>query len=316
MPPRGSVRRVLRVGLGVGLGLLLALPARADKAFCNVTPCDQREITTRTLAKAVMAGPVTCKAGHEVGEDKQQRVVYCTTAKSVVVDGMTVKADEYTLFHPNGRIYQTRMARPFVRTLANGTKVSCGADLVSLDPSGALTYCKLVAPLAHSPKIRVGAGIVFFPNGKLRAFTLDEPYTAAGISFIPGSSVSFDEQGKLVGGWLPDPVAAGSLTLYWDFEVWPNGKLRAIQLEKPATVQGHAFPKRAKLAFRDDGSLEAAEYIEKEGFMVHGEPWHDTRFLTFDKTGKVTSSRTEHYQAKEGPGQYRERMKRERGGKP
>lgn len=304
----------------IASGLLLvaigALPAHADKAFCNVTPCDQREITRRTLTTDRPAGAVTCKKGHEIGEDQQKRVVFCTTARAAAVDGMVVKAGEYTLFHANGKIYQTRMARPFTRTLRDGSQVSCAADLVSLDPSGALTYCKLAAAPAHAPKIRAKEGASFHPSGKLAGFTLDEPYTRFGIALIPGSHIQLDERGRLVGGWLPDPVTAGALTLWWDFRLWPNGKLRSAQLDQPAKLQGHDFPKHAKLAFRDDGTLEAAEYVEKEGFMIHGEPWHDTRFLRFDRAGKITGSRTEHWQAQEGPGQFRERLKREgRGGK-
>jgi hypothetical protein len=305
----------VRVLLGIVIASAGVSPAAADKAFCNVTPCDQREITTRTLDKDLPVGPVTCKKGKEAGEDAQKRVVYCTIAKTVTVDGMTVKAGAYTLFHPNGKIYQTTMAKPFERTLADGSKVTCAADLVSLEPNGALTYCDLGAARAGKPRPRVGEGIVFYPDGKLRAYTLDEPYTAAGISLIPGSSVSFDDKGRLIGGWLKDPVVAGALTIDGDFQVWPNGKLRMVHLEKAAKIQGHEFPQRAKLGFRDDGTLAAAEYIEKQGFMIHGEPWHDTRYMTFDKAGKVLTSYSDHYQAKEGPGQFRERLKRERDAK-
>lgn len=303
---------MLRVGVAVGLSSLFASPARADKAFCNVTPCDQREITRRTLPADLKAGQVTCKKGQDVGEDQQKRVVYCTTARSVTVDGIVVAADAYTLFHPNGKIYQTKVAKPFTRKLGDGSQVSCGLDHVSLDDQGALLVCDLAAPLGRSPKARVGEGVAFYPSGKTRGLMLDETHRAFGLEFPPGVRLGFDEQGKVVGGWIPKASTIGGLALWWDFRLWPNGKFRELQLDQPAKIQGHDFPKRAKLAYRDDGTLERAEYIEKEGFMIHGEPWHDTLFLEFDKAGKITKRRSEHWQAKEGPGQYRERLERER----
>jgi hypothetical protein len=304
---------VLRIAFGFVLASVA--PAAADKAFCNVTPCDKREITTRKLDKDLPAGSVTCKKGHEVGEDQQKRVVYCTTAKNVTVDGMMVKAGEYTLFHPNGKIYQTRMAKPFERTLADGSKVSCGADLISQTDTGALTYCKLGGARAAKPKAKVGEGISFHPSGRIAGLHLDETFTQAGLTIPAGNSIVFDDAGRLIGGYLRDPITAGAWTIEYDFRIHPNGKLMRIGLAKAAKIAGHEFPERAELVFRDDGSLEAAQYVEKRGFMIHGEPWTDTRFMTFDKTGKVLTTRLEHYQAKEGPGQYRERLQRERKGK-
>ncbi len=287
------------------IAIVTATPAMAERAFCNVTPCDQREITRRRLTMELPAGPVTCKRGQDVGEDARKRVVYCTTAKVVTVDGIVIAANAYTLFHPNGKIYQSTVAKPFERTLGDGSKVSCGVEHVSLDDKGALLFCKLAAARAGSPKPKVGENVAFHPNGKLAGFTLDEPYTSQGISLPMGASVSFDDKGNLVGGWLKDPALVGGLSLWWDFRLWPNGKLQTAQLDKQAKIQGHDFPRHAKLTFRVDGSLEAAEYVEKEGFMIHGEEWSDTRFVTFDKAGKVLTTRVEHYQSTARPPKFK-----------
>ena len=276
----------------------LALPARADRgAFCEVLPCLKGPITRRTLTKNEVHGKVSCKKGSELGVDSQQRLAFCTIAKSVDVDGLAVKAGSYTLFHPNGRIYQTHLRAKHEATLADKTKLTCAPELIALLDDGSLKYCKLGAPRASSPKPRVGEGIAFHPNGKVAGFTLDETLRAAGLEIPSGTSVQFDDTGALIGGWLTAPIAAGPLSIRSEFALHSNGKLRAATLGAKATVQGHAFPDFAELAFRADGTLERAEYVEDRGFMPHGEMWEETRHVTFDVAGKVTSSHTTRWQS-------------------
>ncbi len=288
-------------------------PALADDvvvdktgAFCELTPCVPGTLTRRKLTKDEPGGPVTCKKGHDLGVNTQTKaLVTCTTAKAVVVDGIPVAANAYTLFHPNGRLYQSHAGAAFDRTLADGSKVSCAADLFALEDDGKLRYCKLAAPRAGSPRARVKEGIWFHPSGRVGGMTLDEPYTAAGIKLVPGASVSWDDKGNLLGGWTSAPMIAGNLTIDSDFRLHPNGKLHMVTLGKPAKLVGIEFPARAKLMFRADGTLEAAEYVAEEGFMIHGEPWSDTRHVSFDKTGKITSDRTDHYQSDARPPKFK-----------
>lgn len=301
-----SVERVIaRAGL---LLVLVSSTAMADEggAFCELTPCVPGTVTRRMLTKDEPGGPVTCKRGRELGVDsKTKQLVFCTTAKQAVVDGIAVAADSYTLFHPNGRIYQSHASAPFERTLADGSKVRCAADLFALEPDGKLRTCDLAAPRAGSPKARVGEGIAFHPSGRIAGLTLDERYTAAGIDFVPGTHLAWDDKGVLRGGWAKDPIRAGTLTIDWDFTLYPSGKLESVQLAKPAKLVGIDFPDGAKLKFRADGTLEEAEYVVKEGFMIHGEPWRDTRFVGFDKAGKITRDRTDHWQSDVRPRKYR-----------
>lgn len=289
--------------------LLLSQPALADEergAFCELTPCVPGKVTRVTLVKDEPGGPVMCAKGSELGRDTAtKKLVFCTTAKAITVDGIPIAAKSYTLFHPNDRIYQSHASAPFDRKLADGSTVRCGADLFALESSGRLRYCKLAGPRTGSPKPRVGEGISFHPSGRVAGMTLDEPYTAGGNAFVAGTHLSWDDKGALRGGWAKDPIVVGGLTIDWDFELDGNGKLRVARLSKAAKIQGHDFPDNANLKFRADGTLEQASYIAKRGFMIHGEQWTDTRSLTFDKTGKITSDYTDHWQSDVRPSKFR-----------
>lgn len=301
--PPGSI-----VGVCVVLAMLcLASQASADErgAFCELTPCIPGPVTRSQLTTERKVGAVTCKKGDELGVDTQKRVVFCTTAKAVDIGGLPVAKDAYTLFHPSGRIYQTHARSNFERALADGSKVTCGVDLVALNDDGTLRYCKLAGPRAGSPRARVGEGISFHPGGQLAALTLDEPYAAAGLALLAGSSVFWDPNGAVIAGYSRDAVVAGALSIKYDFQLHPNGKLKLVTLASPAKIMGHEFPDSAKLAVREDGSLESAKYVEAHGFMIHGEPWSDTRYTTFDQDGKVVTTRVEHHQAHDPPPKFR-----------
>jgi hypothetical protein len=280
--------------------MVLATPAVADEprgAFCEVTPCLPGKAIRRKLTANEPGGPVTCAKDNELGVDSvTKKLMFCTTAAAVTVEGIPIAAKSYTLFHPDGKIYQSHASVEFERTLATGTKVKCGAAVFAIDQARNLTYCTLAAPLATSPKPRVGEGISFHPNGKLNGMTLDEPYTAAGIKLVPGTHVVWDDQGRMIGGWAKDPITVGGLSIDWDFRIHPNGKPHVVQLAKETTIARIKFPKGADLKFRSDGSLEEAAYVSDEGFMIHGEPWRDTRHLSFDKAGQITSDTTSHWQ--------------------
>ena len=303
--PSGGV--VGAVAAAAVLGLASQAGAEEAGAFCELTPCIPGPVTRIKLTAERKVGAVTCKAGDELGLDTKKRVVFCTTAKVADVDGLPVAKDAYTLFHPSGRIYQTHARSTFKRGLADGSTVLCGSDLVALSDDGTLRYCKLAGPRAGSPRARVGEGIGFHPGGQIAAMTLDEPYTAAGITLLDGSTAAWDLKGTLLGGYPRDTARVGALSIKYEFELHPNGKPKLVTLASPAMIQGQELPASAKLAFRADGSLEAAEYIEKSGFMIHGEPWHDTRHTTFDPAGKIVTTHVEHYQAHDPPPKFRKR---------
>ena len=280
----------------------LVAPAHAEPgAFCELTPCVPGPVTRTMLTKDLRVGKLTCKHGLERGVDAKQRIVFCTTARPATVDGLEVAADAYTLFHPNGRIYQTHVREPFAMTLADATTVQCGAGLVALHDSGRLRYCTLAADRAGTPKPRRGEGISFHPDGRVATMTLDAAFSAAGLALPAGAFVAWEATGALSGGYLRDAIAAAGLSIRYDFALHPNGTLRGVELAAPAKLQGHDFPERAKLQFRSDGTLETVEYVSDHGFLPHGEQWSDTRHVTFDRTGTVTSSHIEHWQSPVGP---------------
>lgn len=148
-------------------------PAAADDrgAFCEVTPCLPGPVTRQKLAADRPAGGLVCKKGEELGEDSNKRIVFCTTARAAMVDGMSVAANAYTLFHPSGKIYQTHLRAPLERVMADGKKVTCGADVIALDSDGTVSYCRLSAKLAITPRPRVGEGISFHPGGRVAGTT-------------------------------------------------------------------------------------------------------------------------------------------------
>jgi len=257
------------------------------------------------LTKDEQVGKLTCKKGAELGVDANKRIVFCTTARAVDVDGLAVAADAYTLVHPNGRIYQTHVRAAFEVTLADKTTVKCAANLVALHDDGHLRYCELAAKRAGSPRPRVGGGISFHPDGRIASLTLDEPFEAAGLALPAGTFVGWDAKGALLGGYASDAIRAGALSIHYDFALHPSGKLATIQLAAAAKIQGHDFPADAKLGFRDDGTLEAAQYVADRGFMIHGEQWTDTRHMTFNPAGKITSSRIDHWQSPIGEGRHK-----------
>lgn len=76
-----------------------------------------------------------------------------------------------------------------------------------------------------------------------------------------------------------------------------DGRLRTCELAEATRVQGHAFPARAQLTFRPDGTLEHAVYVEASGFMIHGEAWRDTATVNYDRSGAVTAKLVDRWQS-------------------
>jgi len=281
--------------------MLAASPALADEddidwVFCE-KPCASSPTTTRVLEHEELHAGVFCKPGAELAVDAKQRLVLCTTARAFDLGGLPIAADAYTIFHTNGRIYQTTTRAPVSRTLANGMSVACMAGGVVLNVDGMLENCSLARPLALSPRPRVGQGVAFHRDGHIAGMTLDETFKTPGITWPAGTAMMWTKTGTPKGGTLADAIQVGDLWMTGEFELHPDGKLRAVGLAKPATVQTHAFPEHAKLWFRGDRTLERAEFVSAHGFMIHGEQWTDTTHQTFDAKGAITSSTVTHFQS-------------------
>lgn len=287
------------------LGVLaIELPhARGDdRVFCEVTPClHPIGLVRHKLAAEAVHHGVTCKAGQEIGSDRDHRIVFCTTARAAEVDGLPIAGNSYTLFHPNGRIYQTHLGRNYTGKLGRDRVVTCGPDTIALFESGNVMFCKLAKFDDGGPLVpRVGLSIAFHPNGRIHHAVLDRAFTIDSLTMPAGATASFDDLGQFVGGFLHDPVTVGALTIVGDLTVYPGRslKLHDLELAKPVVINGQQFPERAKLTFRDDGTLERARYVADRGFMIHGEQWTLTRTTTFDRNGKVLSSTDQRWQSR------------------
>jgi hypothetical protein len=158
--------------------------------------------------------------------------------------------------------------------------------------------CVLGAPFkGNGVRCRVGESVSFHPEGALASATVDDPVTTSELTFQPGASVEWGADGHVRGATLAAPVEVRGLEIAYAVELHPNGALALVHLHREATIQGHRFPALAKITFRADRTLAAAEYTEKMGTMIHGEPWTDTRRMTFDPRGAVVTSYVDHFQS-------------------
>ena len=271
------------------------------KAFCRVLPCKERLVSRRILERDERFGDVVCKAKMEASIDRDGKVVACKLAQPMTVDGLQLAADTFVKFDDEGHVEDMELKAPRDFTLADGTAVKCAADDASFRKQR-LMECKLAAALTkNGVHCRAGAGVSFYESGAISGATVDAPVATKELTFPAGSRIYWKESGAVAGGYLEAPLTARGLSIKYDVELHDDGALATIELEKDATIQGHGFPALAKIGFRADGSLEAARYVEKMGTMIHGELWTDTRTMTFDAKGNVTSSNLEHYQARDGP---------------
>lgn len=270
---------------------------RTPDAFCELTPCLTGPFDRRKLIHDEIFGRVACQAGTEVGFDLQRRLAFCTTARAVVLDGVPVAAGAYTLFHPNGRLYETHLAKARAFVIAGGRKVSCAAQLVALNDDGQLRACALSTAFRGAIAARANTFISFHPDGRIASATLDRPVTVAGIRFAAGTRLDWDVAGAVTGGSLATPGRVAGLPIRSDFALYPDGKLKFVDLEEPTRVQGHDFPVGAELQFRADGTLERALYVAASGFMIHGEAWRDTASVTYDRSGAETSRSVHRWQS-------------------
>jgi hypothetical protein len=271
------------------------------RAFCRVLPCAEQRVVRRILEHDEHFGRFVCKAGMEVSVAIDGRLVACKLAASITIDGLLLAADTFIKLDPEGHVADMTLttSRDFV--LADGSHVRCGKGDISFEQQRVVD-CVLGAPLARNGvRCRVGESVSFYPDGALASATVDDPVATAELTFRPGASVDWGADGHVRGGTLTTPVETRGLEIAYAVELHPNGALALVHLHREATIQGHRFPAFAKIAFRADRTLAAAEYTEKSGTMIHGEPWKDTRRMTFDPRGAVLTSYLEHFQATARP---------------
>jgi hypothetical protein len=263
------------------------------------------QLARGTLRKNLTLGPVVCAKGQDFGRRENGKLSFCTVAVAKEIGGVPIAKDAYTLFHPDESVWQTTVDKALHLTLPNGNKIECAADLVSMRLSGVLEYCKLAAPYSAAPTpCAANSGISLYESGAVAGCTAAGPYVVAGVTFAKGTSLTWYEDGLLSGGHITGTKLAG-IVADGDFKLHRNGRPWELRLAQDTLVGGRSFPASAHLWFRMNGSLEKAEYVEARGFMVHGEPWTDTRTKQFDANGLETSSTLSRFQSTARPPKFR-----------
>jgi hypothetical protein len=284
-----------------------AVAAAAASGAC-VDPPDEKPPrrddgdTMSVPTKPVKIGRVTCKAGREVWLDPEKRLHVCTVDRPVTVEGVPIAADAYTWFHKNGRPWQTTIQRAASFKTGDGKEIPCAAEHLVMSEEGALESCTLGKAISIGDvACKAGESVAFRPGGQLWAAVMDKPYSALGVTFPAGTGISFHASGKIAGAYVREPMTIAGYPAQYQVDVYESGRLAKLTLAEPLEISGHPFPQWAKLWLREDGSLFRAEYVAKRGFMVHGEPWTDTRHMRFDCGGGIVSDHETHYQADRPP---------------
>ncbi|HWB80778.1 MAG TPA: hypothetical protein VG755_37705 [Nannocystaceae bacterium] len=286
-----------------------------DRPPCVDPPPDARApdepMTPTTPGKPVRFGDVTCRGDREVWRDASDRIRVCTIATPVTLFGVPLAGDNYTHFHADGRPYQTTLAKPQTIATGNGTKVDCKAEHLVLDDKGVLESCTLARSTDFDrARCRGGESVGFAPSGVLVGCVADKGAHGLDIVFPAGTRVSWHESGAFESAWIGEPLEVAGWRVRYDVRAYATGKLAHFELAEPRTIAGIAVPERGKVWLREDGSPWQIQYVADEGFMVHGEPWSDTRTVRFDCAGQIVSDATDHYQAQDSPASFRERMKK------
>jgi hypothetical protein len=273
-----------------------------DAPFPEVKGPPDSGATMTMTPKARTFGAITCAGDREVWIDPQGRLDVCTIAKPTKVHGLALAGDNYTHFHPDGRPEQTTLAKPHTLQTAAGFDVVCAAEHVSLDEKGHVTHCTLEGKQTlGGTACRAGESAAFRPTGELWACTIDGSLALKGSTIVAGTQVSWHDNGAIASVYSPEPLVLDGIKMRYEVELHPDGTLARYTLDESRTVGGIALEAFAKVWFYEDGSPWHIEYVAKHGFMVHGEPWTDTRRITFDCAGKIVFDQTEHYQATARP---------------
>lgn len=247
-----------------------------------------------------------CRSDRDVWRDQKDRVRVCTLRDPATVAGFSLAGDNYTHFHDNGVPYQTTLAKPHTLSNPGGVTVECAADFAVLDREGRVERCALArATRFGDVAARAGGHVAFRSDGSLWVAVIDTPITVLGARIAAGSRVGFHPSGRVANVYLEESAVVSGVPIRGEFTLHENGALASFTLAENHRVGGREFQAFAEVWLYEDGSLWHVEFVADRGFMIHGEPWTDTRKITFDCSGAVTSDRTEHYQAKTAPPRLR-----------
>lgn len=278
-----------------------------DAAFPEVKGPPDEGSTMTITPKPRTFGSITCAGEREVWIDPKGRLDVCTIAKPTKVHGLALAGDNYTHFHLDGRAEQTTLAKPHELATAAGVVIPCAAAHVSLDTAGHVEHCTLARQENYGEIACAKAeSIALRPeSGALWACVLAEPISTKGITVPNGTRVAWHDNGAVETMYLHDEVVVDGIRMRYEVELHPDGQLAHYTLADSRTIGGIALETFAKVWMYPNGSPWHLEYVADEGFMIHGEPWRDTRGVTFACDGSITSDHTEHYQAQTRPPRMR-----------
>ena len=251
-------------------------------------------------------GQARCRGDREVWRDDKGRIRVCTLRSPVTIAGFSLAGDNYTWFHDNGVPEQTTLAKGAAIPTPAGVSVACAAGFASIDRDGRLEGCVLARGARFGEvAARAGGDVSFHSDGALQGAVLDLPISVLGISIPPGTRARFHPSGRVAELQLDNPVAMAGYVVRSTVAFHESGGLSSFTLAEPhriGTLELEAF---AQVWLYEDGRPWHVELVSDRGFMVHGEPWTDTRKVTFDCSGSVTRDVTEHYQSDVRPTNFR-----------
>lgn len=298
-----STRRAVRQLCGQQTHRFAPLLTGFSKCLTEKT-CDRFSDCFRSvrvqLAKPQPAGSALCKAGSDYAVHPNGRISFCTLAKAAMSNAIPLATEAYTLFHGNGAVWQTTLAKEVRFSLANKRAAVCRASAASFYQNGHLGRCDLAKPLTTKRGISCAAGkddgAAFYDDGSIASCTLGAPLVVAigqgKLSLPAGASVSIERSGAIRGGYLASAATVDGLSISGDFSMHTNGRLQRGTLVVAATISGQKLAADDAFSLRSDGSLERSVH-EDHSFMPHGEPRIKTTTRTYDAAGKITNTKTD-----------------------
>ncbi|MBX7082202.1 MAG: hypothetical protein K1X88_23540 [Nannocystaceae bacterium] len=265
-------------------------------------PRDEGSTMTKT-AQLRRFGAIPCAGDREVWLRPDGELDVCTLAAPTTVFGLALAGDNYTHFHPGGRPEQTTLAKPHTLTTKAGVELPCAAEFVALDDAGHVEHCTLARDHAFGDIVcRRGESIALRPTtGTLWACVIDRPFALDGTPIAAGTRVSWHERGTVESVYSPQPLVIDGIAVRYEIALHPDGTLAHYTLDEHRTIGGIALDPFAQVWTYPDGRPWHLEYVAERGFMIHGEPWTDTRSVTFACDGSILRDRTEHFQATSPP---------------
>lgn len=269
-------------------------------------PPDSEAMTATKPGRDVPFQGASCRGDRDVWRDAKDRIRVCTLRDSANVAGFALAGDNYTLFHDNGVPYQTTLAKGVPISTPSGRAVDCTAGFAVITRDRQLEGCVLARGARFGDfAARGGSDVSFHPDGSLAAAVLDLPVTVLGVSLPPGTRARFYPSGRVSEIQLDNPVEIAGYVVQSTVSLYESGGLASFTLAESHRVATLALEAFAQVWLYEDGRPWHVELVSARGFMVHGEPWTDTRKVTFDCSGQVTGDETSHYQSAARPPKFR-----------